>query len=139
MMGEAYAGEIQRTSLIQANNARMEHNKRVMDRIAANQTQIASMRASAATTNAQIANSAAQFAATQAAAGSNNPRQRIREFVEDIETFGTVGNGADLLAGLYGLTSQDAQKLIDDTKSGIVDWTRIMGMLEAEIALAKKR
>jgi hypothetical protein len=138
MMGEAYAGEIQRTSLIQANNARMAHNERVMSRIASNQQAIAQMRFGASQTNAQIANSAAQFAARQAAAGSANPRQRIREFVEDVETFGTVKGGAALLAQLYGLTPEAAQQIIDGTKSGIIDWARQQGLLEAQIAAARK-
>jgi hypothetical protein len=138
MMGEAYAGEIQRTSLIQANNARMAHNERVMSRIASNQQAIAQMRFGASQTNAQIANSAAQFAAQQAAVGSANPRQRIREFVEDVETFGTVEGGAALLAQLYGLTPEAAQQIIDGTKSGIIDWARQQGLLEAQIAAAAK-
>jgi hypothetical protein len=138
MMGEAYAGEIQRTAIIQANNARMAHNERVMNRISSNQQAIAQMRFGAAQTNAQIANSAAQFAATQAAANSTDPRQRIRELVQDIETFGTVQGGADLLAGLYNIPKEVAQQLIDGTKAGIIDWARQQGMLEVQIAAARK-
>lgn len=120
MMGEAYAGEIQRTSIIQAKDALAKHNERVLSRIAANQTAIANMRFQAAQTNAQIANSAAQFAASRAEQIGLSPRQ----LVEDINLFGTVEFGNIMLADLYGFSPEIAQQIIDGTKNKIIDWAQ---------------
>ena len=134
MMGEAYAGDITRQALIMANDARVAHNERVMNRIAGNQTAIANMRFQAATANAQMANQAAQFAASRAATAGTPAarRQQVLDLAADIEALGTMGDsGIALLAQAYGFDIETARRLIEDTKAGIIDWTTESGIAAA--------
>lgn len=137
MMGEAYAGEIIRTVLQQAQEARAAHNQRVFDRIAQNRQIIAQMRASAAATNAEIANRAAEFAAE----GARNPQERaerIRALYEDIDMFAVSDEGPRLLARAYNLPPDVAERLIEAQRSGTLARAREEGLVEAEIATALK-
>ena len=133
MMGEAYSGDIQRTMLIEANNARQSHNQRVLDRIAAERQAIGQMRFQAATTNAQLLSQAA----AQAAAGARDEptrRERILNFVDDIErvaTFETAADGAGLLIQLYPtLDPGEAARLIESAKQGQLDYQAALAGIE---------
>jgi transposase len=125
MMGQAYAGEIQRTVLIQANQARQAHNQRVLDRVNAERQAVAQMRFQAATTNAQLAS---QAAAAAAAGAKDAPtrRQRVLEFADDIDrvaTFQNVADGAGLLMQIYpNITADLAKQLIESAKAGTLDF-----------------
>jgi hypothetical protein len=125
MMGEAYAGDIQRTSLIQANDARQAHNQRVMDRINAERQAIGQMRFQAATTNAQLLSSAAA-AASAGAKDAPTRREQVLNFVSDIERVATFDNpteAAGILVQVYpNLTIPDAQRLIESAKAGMLDY-----------------
>lgn len=134
MMGEAYAADVTRQALIMANDARVAHNNRVMDRVAKNQATIANMRFQAGVTNAQIANQAAQFAASQVATAGTPAarRQQVLDLAADIEALGTMGeSGIALLAQAYGFDTETARRLIEDTKAGIIDWTTESGIAAA--------
>jgi hypothetical protein len=132
MMGEAYSGEIQRTVLIEANKARQAHNQRVLDRIAAERQAIGQMRFQAATTNAQLLSSAAKAAA--GAGDASTRRQRILNFVDDIErvaTFETAADGAGLLIQLYpSLDPGEAARLIESAKQGGLDYQAALAGIE---------
>jgi len=124
MMGEAYGGEIQRTMLIQANQARQAHNQRVLDRIAGERQMAAQMRFQAATTNAQLLSSAAAAAAS-GAKDEPTRRQRVREFVDDVERFATfekVSDGAGMLMQIYPVDAATAESLINSAKQGLLDY-----------------
>jgi len=140
MMGEAYAGEITRTVLQQAQEARAAHNQRVLDRIAANRQTIAGLRASAATTNAQIANSAAQFAATQAAARARTPEQRIaavETFYDLVDKLAVNPQGASMLINAYPeLSPAAANQILEAQRQGTLERMREEGLVEAEIRTA---
>jgi hypothetical protein len=131
MMGEAFAGEIQRTSLIQANNARQAHNAQVLARISEERQLGAQMRFNAAQTNAQLLSTAA------AAAGAGNEptrRERILNFFDDIErvaTFETAADGAVLLIQLYPtLDPGEAARLIESAKQGQLDYQTALAGIE---------
>ena len=140
MMGAAYVGEITRTVLQQAQEARAAHNQRVLDRIAGNRQTIAGLRASAATTNAQIANQAAQFAATQAAARARTPEQRVaavETFYDLVDKFAVNPQGAALLINAYpDLTPAAANQILEAQRQGTLERMREEGLVEAEIRTA---
>jgi hypothetical protein len=136
MMGEAYAGDIQRTALIQANSARQEHNQRVLDRTNAERQAIAQMRFQAASTNAQLLTQAA----AAAAAGARTPDQRreqIRGMVSDVREFANIDpqgaeprNGISALMGIYGMDADVARNLILRAREGTLDWATLMAEAE---------
>jgi len=133
MMGEAYAGEIQRTVLIQANAARQAHNQRVLDRVNAERQAVAQMRFQAATTNAQLLSTAAAAAAA-GAKDAPTRRERILEFTNDIErlaTFENVADGASLLLQIYpNLNAEEAGRLINSAKQGLLDYRAALAAIE---------
>jgi hypothetical protein len=136
MMGEAYAGEITRTSLIQANNARMAHNQQVLARVSQERQLGAQMRFQAAQTNAQLLSSAA----AQAAAGATTPdqrRSRVRGLIDDVREFANIDpqdseprNGIAALMGIYGLDADTARGLIMGARQGTLDWASLMAEIE---------
>lgn len=142
MMGEAFAGDITRTVIMEAQRARAAHNERVLSRIAANQQTIAGMRASAAATNAQIANQAAQFAASQAAANARTPEQRVEavlQFYNLVDQLAVNPRGAGLLMRAYpDLTPSAAESILEAQRQGTLDRMRAEGLVEAEIAAATR-
>ena len=132
MMGEAYAGEIQRTSLIQANNARQAHNKQVFDRISEERQLGAQMRFNAATTNAELLSQAA----AQAASGARDPqtaRERVMQLVDDIDrvaTFENPAQGAALLANIYNIEPAVLSELIRSARQGTLDIRAAIAAIE---------
>lgn len=136
MMGEAFAGEIQRTSLIQANNARQAHNAQVFARISEERQLGAQMRFNAAQTNAQLLSTAA----AAAAAGATSPSQRrdqVRNLVSDVREFANIDplegeprNGIAALMGIYGLDANTARGLIMGARKGTIDWDTAMAEIE---------
>jgi hypothetical protein len=129
MMGEAYAGEIQRTALIQASQARQAHNAQVLERTARERQMGAEMRFGAAQTNAQLLSQAA----AQAASGARDPqtaRERTNEFIADVRNFANADpldaaptNGIALLRSAYPwLDPEAARNFILGARSGTIDF-----------------
>jgi len=129
MMGEAYAGDIQRTLLIEANGTRQEHNERVLNRIAAERQAVGQMRFQAAQTNAQLLSQAA----AQAASGSTTNegrRNAVGNLISDVREFANIDpleseprNGISLLMGLYDwMDAATARGLILGAREGTLDW-----------------
>ena len=129
MMGEAYAGDIQRTLLIEANGTRQEHNERVLNRIAAERQAVGQMRFQAAQTNAQLLSQAA----AQAASGSTTNegrRNAVRNLISDVREFANIDpleseprNGISFLMGLYDwMDAATARGLILGAREGTLDW-----------------
>jgi hypothetical protein len=136
MMGEAYSGEIQRTVLIQANEARQVHNQRVLDRVNAERQAIAQMRFQAATTNAQLASQAAAAAAA-GARDAPTRRQRIRDLISDVREFANIDpldsnpvNAITALMSIHNLDEATARGLILGARSGTLDWTSALADAE---------
>ena len=136
MMGEAYAGDIQRTLLVQANTSRQAHNQKVMDRIAAERQAIGEMRFKAATTNAQLLSTAAAAAAS----GARTPdqrRERVRNLIADVREFANIDaegsepiNGISALMGIYDMDAATARGLIVGARQGTLDWAQLMADIE---------
>jgi hypothetical protein len=135
MMGEAYAGDITRTMLIQANQVRQSHNQRVLDRIADQKKLAAQMSFQAAQTNAQLLSSAA----AQAAAGATTPERRreaVRNLIADVREFANIDrleadpkNAIGALMGIYDwMDAETASALILGSREGTLDWA---GAVEA--------
>ena len=131
MMGEAFAGEIQRTSLIQANNARQAHNAQVLARISEERQLGAQMRFNAAQTNAQLLSTAAAAAAS----GATTPERRreaFRNLITDVREYANIDpldgepiRGIEFLMGLYDWMDADtARSLIVGAREGTLDWSR---------------
>jgi hypothetical protein len=136
MMGEAFAGEIQRTSLIQANNARQAHNAQVLARISEERQLGAQMRFQAATTNAQLLSTAAA-AAVSGVTSEEQRRSRVRNLVSDVREFANIDeqdaepvNGIAALMGIYGLDVDTARGLIMGSRQGTLDWTTLLRNIE---------
>ena len=136
MMGEAYAGEIQRTSLIQANKARQAHNTQVFDRISEERQLGAEMRFNAAQTNAQLL-SAAAAAAVSGATSEEQRRGQIRNLISDVREFANIdpqdadpSNGIAALMGVYGLDVDTARGLIMGAREGTLNWAALMAEIE---------
>jgi len=136
MMGEAFAGEIQRTALIQANNARQAHNAQVFARISEERQLGATMRFNAAQTNAQLLSTAA----AQAASGATTEQQRqarIRQLVADVREFANIDpqgsapvNAISILMGLHPIDENTARGLILGARQGTLDWASLMRDIE---------
>jgi len=129
MMGEAYAGEIQRTSLIQANNARQAHNTQVFARISEERQLGAQMRFNAATTNAQLLSQAA----AQAASKARDPQTAAELADQFIASVRNVANldpeGAPPVSGIALLQSaypwldeETARTFILNARAGTIDY-----------------
>lgn len=128
MMGEAFAGDITRTMLIQANTARQAHNKSVLDRTAKERQSAAQMRFEASKTNAALLSNAA----AQAAAGASTPerrRQAIQNLDEDVRRYanadaleGEPRIGMEYLMGIYGFDAPTARALIMGAREGTLNW-----------------
>jgi hypothetical protein len=136
MMGEAFAGEIQRTSLIQANNARQAHNAQVLARISEERQLGAQMRFQAATTNAQLLSTAAA-AAVSGVTSEEKRRDKIRNLYADVQDFATADaqdaepvNGIAALMGIYNIDSDTARGLILGAREGTLDWAALMAEIE---------
>jgi hypothetical protein len=136
MMGEAFAGDIQRTALIQASNARSAHNERVLKRISEERQLGAQMRFQAAQTNAQLLSTAAA-AAAQGARTPDERRDRVRNLVSDVREFANIDpqsgeprNGIAALMGIYGFDADTARNLILGARQGTLDWAALMRTIE---------
>jgi hypothetical protein len=133
MMGESFAGEIQRTSLIQANNARQAHNAQVLARISEERQLGAQMRFQAATTNAQLLSTAAAAAAADAKDAPTRVKRilELQDTIDRLATYEDSSLAADLLVDAFpGLDKALATELIRSSRAGTLSF-------QAELATAK--
>ena len=105
---QAYEGELQRQANVMAFERAREHNRAVKDRIAAERMALADMEFRAATTNAQLAQAAAQ-----------QTGQSASQFQGTLVAALLAGDaqGPGVLAGFLGLEPAQAQSLYDSAKS----------------------
>jgi len=106
--GQAYQGELQRQANVMAFERAREHNRAVQERIAAERMALANMEFQAASTNAQLAQAAAQ----QTGRGAS-------EFQGTLVSALLAGDaqGPGVLAAFLGLGPAEAQSLYNSVKS----------------------
>lgn len=106
--GAAYQGELQRQASAMAAQRAAEHNRAVQERIAAERMALADMEFRAASTNAQLAQAAAQ----QTGRGAQELQSALTTAL-----FAGDAQGPGVLAALLGLSPSRAQALYDSAAS----------------------
>lgn len=106
--GQAYQGELQRQANVLAFERAREHNRAVQERIAAERMALADMEFRAASTNAQLAQAAAQ----QTGRGASEIQGALTTAL-----FAGDAQGPAVLASLLGLAPEQALGLYNSAKS----------------------
>lgn len=110
--GQAYQGELQRQANVMAFERAREHNRAVQERIAAERMALADMEFRAASTNAQLAQAAAQ----KSGASANQIYQAQRLALINDPSGGPAA--AAILASLLGIPAESAQQLARSAAGG---------------------
>lgn len=118
-VGQAFQGDLLRTSLQLAAGAAADHNRRVQERVASERATLAGMEFQASAQNAQLAQQAALERARLAAARPEESGRVIDQFYDDVRRVAFDGPlAAQALAGQYGISVEEAQSWMSEARAG---------------------
>lgn len=116
--GQAYQGELARTTLIQSANAAREHNRAVFNRTSTERQALANLVGQAELTNAQLRQQASQFNATQAAeAAAFDPFDTFLRDMIKVKTAPSIYTQP--MMEKYGLSREAVTRYADSAASSI--------------------